>query len=96
MVQEVAEVNVEQLQVKMEWESLKRLRSSSDEHQWNLMQSYLSVILDHDVAVVSVSDAQDECGDAIPCARAREQIDSLVVPVGKRKEKKSLNQNLPV
>lgn len=50
------------------------------------MQSHLSVILDHDVAVVPVSDAEDERGDTIPCARAREQINSLVVPGGKRKD----------
>lgn len=50
------------------------------------MEPHLSVILHHDVAVVSVSNSQDKCGDAISGARPREQVNSLVVP-GDEKEK---------
>lgn len=41
---------------------------------------HLSVVFDHDVAVVSVSYAQDKCGDTVPCTGACEQIYGLVVP----------------
>lgn len=41
---------------------------------------YLSIIFDHNVAIVSVPYAQDECGYTVACTWPREQIYGLVIP----------------
>lgn len=41
---------------------------------------YLSVIFDHDVAVVPVPNAQDKCSYTVACTRPCEQIYGLVIP----------------
>lgn len=48
---------------------------------------YLSIIFDHNVAIVSVSYAQDKCGYTVACTRPCEQIYGLVVPKKSNKEK---------
>lgn len=41
---------------------------------------YLSIIFDHNVAIVSVPYAQDKCGYTVTCTRPCEQINGLVIP----------------
>lgn len=41
---------------------------------------YLSIIFDHDVAIVSVPYSQDKSGHTVSCTRPCEQIYGLVIP----------------
>lgn len=77
VVQEVTEVNVEQLEEEEEEElgggfGPSRFRTIGLTH--------LPVLLHHDVGVVSVSDPQDEGGDAVTCTRPGEQVNGPVIP----------------
>lgn len=44
--------------------------------------AHLSVLLHHDVGVVSVSDSQNESCYTVTCTRPGEQVDGPVVPEG--------------
>lgn len=51
---------------------------------------YLSIIFDHDVAIVSVPYAQDKSGYTVSCTRPCEQIYGLVIPKTSNKFLKKL------
>ena len=77
VIQEVTEVDVEELEKEEELgESLDKkllgFRSGGAAH--------LSVLLHHDVGVVSVSNSQDESGNAVTSTGPGEQVDGPVVP----------------
>lgn len=81
MIQEVTEVDVEQLNEEEEEElgggfGLSRFR--------NILLTDLSILLHHDVGVVSVSDPQDEGSNAVTSTRPGEQVDGPVIPEGDR------------
>lgn len=83
VVKEMAEVYVEQLRTqntKVTRESISLQVRMMSIAVIIILGLHLSVIFYHDVAVVSVPYTQDEGGHAVACARAREQIDGLVVP----------------
>lgn len=74
VVQEVTKVDVEQLE--------EELGGRSGPWGFRITGglTHLSVLLHHDVGVVSVSDPQDEGGDVVTCTRPGEQVDGPVVP----------------
>lgn len=82
VVEEMAKVYVEQLWKRKKSKKLNNnLRQNQNECIYNIESHlYLSIIFDHDVAIVSVPYAQDKCGYTVACTRPREQIYGLVIP----------------
>ncbi len=83
MIQEVTKVDVEQL----EEEKQEKEEEGEDELGESLKKrrtcgglAHLSVLLHHDVGVVSVSNSKDECRHAVTCTRAGEEINGTVIP----------------
>lgn len=80
----MAKVDMEQLKKKKE-RTFNKERGAVDKP--GLQDAHLSVILDHDVAVVSVPDAQNKSSDAVTRAGAGEQVNGLVVPESNRNDR---------
>lgn len=54
------------------------------------MHAHLSVIFNHNVAVVAISNPQDECSYTVASTGPGEQIHSHVIPADTRKDEKNL------
>lgn len=56
--------------------------------------SYLSIIFDHDVTVVAITNAQDKGGNTVASTRTCKQVNSCIIPIPTKKE--TLSSGIPI
>lgn len=76
MIQEVTKIYVKQLN---KTEAINT-HAKKYKYTWENLEAYLSIFLNHDVTVVSVTDAQNKSGYAITSTGSSEQVNGQVIP----------------
>lgn len=56
--------------------------------------SYLSIIFDHDVTVVAITNAQDKGGNTVASTRTCKQVNSCIIPIPTKKG--TLSSDIPI